>query len=607
MKRLLSLVIAFAACTTMPPTNVSTHGGSGSIHGQVTDSSTAPLPGVTVSMKDPRGAISTTLTDVDGKYTFSRLAAGRYTVTAQLSGLTPETRNVRVVADRVTIVELYLELGSVSETLTVTAEAPILSQRSAVSYRFASASPVPEAAPVPPPRPQYAAFEDHAFADTAKGHVTTFAIDVDRASYANIRRFLIQGTLPPRDAVRIEEMVNYFTYDYPQPSAEHPFSITTEVVECPWKTGHRLLRVGLQGRNLDQWKMAPNNLVFLIDVSGSMSGPNRLPLVQQAFRVLVEQLRAEDRVAIVTYAGSTGVVLPPTSGADKAAILSAIDRLGAGGSTAGAAGIELAYNAARESFIKGGNNRVILATDGDFNVGTTDIPALQMLIEQKRETGIFLSTIGVGDDNYQDAVMETLADKGNGNYAYLDSLQEAKKVFRTELTGTLVTIAKDVKVQLAFDPAKVASFRQIGYENRALANEDFDDDTKDAGELGAGHSVTALYEIVPNGNARGEIAKISLRYKQPDGETSQLVTAIAVDDGRSAYEASADMQFAAAVAQLGMLLRDSPHKGDATWEDVARLVSLSRGADLDGMRGELATLVDSARLMKAPDRVAIAK
>jgi len=304
--------------------------------------------------------------------------------------------------------------------------------------------------------------------------------------------------------------------------------------------------------------MAPNNLVFLIDVSGSMSGPNRLPLVQQAFRVLVDQLRAEDRVAIVTYAGAEGLALPSTSGADKQTILAAIDILGAGGSTAGAAGIELAYKVTRESFLENGNNRVILATDGDFNVGIDDLEGLQKLIEKKRETGIFLSTIGVGDSNYQDAVMETLADKGNGNYAYLDSLKEAEKVFRTELTGTLVTIAKDVKVQLEFDPAK-----------------------------------------------------INLRYKQPDGKASRLVTASAVDEGKSAWQASTDMQFAAAVAELGMLLRDSPYlssdRGDTTWEDVARLISVSRGADLDGTRGELATLVDSARLMKAPARVAIAK
>jgi Ca-activated chloride channel homolog len=375
---------------------------------------------------------------------------------------------------------------------------------------------------------------------------------------------------------------------------------------CPWNAGNRLLRIGIQGRNLEQWKMAPNNLVFLIDVSGSMDRPESLPLVKQALRVLVDQLRAEDRVAIVVYAGSSGLVLPSTSGADKRTILAAIDNLQAGGSTAGGEGIELAYRVAQDHFLRGGNNRVILATDGDFNVGVTSIDGLQKLIEKKRESGVFLTTIGVGAVNYQDALMETLADKGNGNYAYLDTLKEAEKVFRSELTGTLVTIAKDVKVQLDFDPSTVASYRQIGYENRAMANKDFDDDTKDAGELGAGHSVTALYEIVPRAS-HGPVATIKLRYKEPNGSASKLVESTAVDEGRSAYEASPDMQFAAAVAEMGMLLRNSPQKGSASWEDVVQLARMSRGVDLDGMRGEFGTLVESAKLMLDPDRVAVGK
>jgi Ca-activated chloride channel family protein len=343
--------------------------------------------------------------------------------------------------------------------------------------------------------------------------------------------------------------------------------------------------------------MAPNNLVFLIDVSGSMAPANRLPLLKAAFRVLVEELRAEDRVAIVVYAGTSGLVLPSTSGADKETILTAIDRLGAGGSTAGGAGIELAYRVACENFMRDGNNRVILATDGDFNVGVADIPALQRIIEAKRETGIYLSVLGVGDHNLQDALMETLADKGNGNYAYLDSLEEARKVFRTELTGTLVTIAKDVKVQIEFDRRRVASYRQIGYENRALANEDFEDDTKDAGELGAGHSVTALYEITPVVSGPGRIATIKLRYKEPKGSESLLVQAAAIDQGRSVYQASADQQFAAAVAELGMLLRDSTHKGSASFEQASRLAALSLGVDLDGKRQEFRRLVDRARVL----------
>ena len=447
------------------------------------------------------------------------------------------------------------------------------------------------------PEPQYAKLEEHTFKNSKNEPVTTFAIDVDRASYANVRRFLTAGQVPPPDAVRIEEMINYFSYRYPQPASDVPFSVTTEVAGCPWNTQSRLLRIGIQGRNLDQWKMAPNNLVFLIDVSGSMSPPQRLPLLKSAFRVLVDQLRVEDRVAIVVYAGAAGLVLPSTSGADKDKILEALDHLEAGGSTAGGAGIELAYEVASEHLIREGNNRVILATDGDFNVGVSSLDELEQLIERKRKTGINLSVLGVGDDNYHDANLELLADKGNGNYSYLDTLKEAEKVFKHELTGTLVTIAKDVKVQLEFDPAYVASYRQIGYENRALKNEDFDDDTKDAGELGAGHSVTALYEITPVSNARGSVATLKLRYKEPNEETSKLIAASASDDGKSAFEASPDMQFAAAVAELGMLLRNSPHKGTASYADVLSLARIAQGEDLDGLREEFVRLAESARTM----------
>jgi len=462
----------------------------------------------------------------------------------------------------------------------------------------ALASPSPmRIAEIPKTEPQYARFDDHGFLQAKDEPVTTFAIDVDRASYANVRRFLTAGQVPPPDAVRVEEMINYFTYHYPQPENGAPFSITTEVAGCPWSPQNRLLRIGIQGRNLDQWKMAPNNLVFLLDVSGSMSPPQRLPLLKSAFRVLVDQLRAEDRVAIVVYAGAAGLVLPSTSGADKSAIFAALDNLQSGGSTAGGAGIELAYEVASQNFLADGNNRVILATDGDFNVGVSSFDDLQQLIERKRKSGVHLSVLGVGDDNYQDASLELLADKGNGNYAYLDSLQEAEKVFRHELTGTLVTIAKDVKVQLEFDPAHVASYRQIGYENRALKNEDFDDDTKDAGELGAGHSVTALYEITPTANARGRIATVKLRYKEPKEETSKLIVADATDTGKSAYDASPDLQFAAAIAEFGMLLRNSPHKGTASYAEMLQLARVAHGEDLDGTREELVRLAESARAM----------
>ena len=511
---------------------------------------------------------------------------------------------------RILTVILILTIGCTSqkkeeETVTVSGSGG-LGAVGAVSANDAGYYPV--SAPSPPmakmrgnfeaPKPQYAKVDEHAFKTAKDEPVTTFAIDVDRASYANIRRYLNAGQIPPADAVRIEEMINYFNYRYPQPADGAPFSITTEVAGCPWNASNRLLRIGIQGRNLDQWKMAPNNLVFLIDTSGSMQPPQRLPLLKSAFRVLVDQLRAEDRVAIVVYAGAAGLVLPSTSGADKAAILQAIDRLGAGGSTAGGAGIELAYDTAAENFLRDGNNRVILATDGDFNVGVRSLDELQELIERKRKSGIHLSVLGVGDDNYHDANLELLADKGNGNYAYLDSLQEAEKVFKHELTGTLVTIAKDVKVQLEFDPARVASYRQIGYENRALKNEDFEDDTKDAGELGAGHSVTALYEITPAAGAtRGSIATVKLRYKEPKEEVSKLIAVSAADEGKSAFDATPDMQFAAAVAELGMLLRDSAHKGTSSYADVLRLARVAHGEDLDGLREEFTRLADSARVM----------
>ncbi len=443
----------------------------------------------------------------------------------------------------------------------------------------------------PPATANYAPIAESGFIDANKERTTTFAIDVDGASYANVRRFLNANLIPPPDAVRIEEMLNYFTYNYPQPNDGRPFSITTEVAGCPWEPSHRLLRVGIQAKTIDSWKLAPNNLVFLLDVSGSMQPPERLPLLKSAFRLLVEQLRAEDSVAIVVYAGAAGQVLAPTS--DKQRILDALDNLQAGGSTAGGEGIDLAYQVAQENFAPNANNRVILATDGDFNVGTTSIEELTKLIDEKRKQGIYLTCIGVGDTNLNDALMESLADKGNGNYYYIDSINEAKKVFVHQLQGTLVAIAKDVKVQLEFNPALVASYRQIGYEDRALANKDFEDDAKDAGELGSGHSVTALYEIVPAG--RGEIASLRLRYKDPKSETSQLITTPVVDEGKSIYQASADLQFAVAVAEFGMLLRNSKYKGTATYADVLSLGRAMRGSDLEGYREEFLRMVETSR------------
>ena len=466
----------------------------------------------------------------------------------------------------------------------------------------------------------YAKIYENQFQSAHVSPLSTFSIDVDRASYSNIRRFLTAGIRPPADAVRIEEMINYFDYGYSDPDDEHPFRISTEMTDCPWDRSHRLVRIGLQGRHVAAEVMPPTNLTFLIDVSGSMSSPDKLPLLQRSLRVLVERLRPEDNVAIVVYAGAAGAVLPMTSGAKKTDILAAIDRLSAGGSTAGGAGIELAYKIALDDFNGEGNNRVVLATDGDFNVGVSSETDLVALIEEKRKHGVFLTVLGFGTGNYQDAKMEQLADKGNGNYAYIDNIAEAEKVFVAEMGATLLTIAKDVKIQVVFAPERVESYRLIGYENRVLANEDFDNDIKDAGELGAGHTVTALYEIVPRGAQSAslegwvgrkdtldmpgdwqadELLRVRLRYKLPDSDVSTLIEGPVVDRGVGFDRASEDFRFAAAVAQFGMLLRDSRHKGTSSYDDVLRLATASKGVDAVGYRAEFITLVEAARKLPA--------
>jgi Ca-activated chloride channel family protein len=451
---------------------------------------------------------------------------------------------------------------------------------------------------------------------------STFSIDVDTASYANVRRFLNRGSLPPPDAVRIEELINYFRFDYPQPAAGAPVSITTELAACPWNRQHRLALIGVQARALDMDAVPARNLVFLLDVSGSMEPPDKLPLVRTAMRMLVDTLTERDRIAIVVYAGASGIVLPSTSGARKEKIHEAIARHEAGGSTNGGAGITLAYQTAQEHFIKGGINRVILATDGDFNVGVTNQGELTRLIEQKRASGIFLSVLGVGTGNTKDSTMEKLADRGNGNYAYLDSLHEARKVLIREAGATLITVAKDVKIQVEFNPANVAAYRLIGYENRMLRHQDFNDDRKDAGEMGAGNTVTALYEIVPpgaevnlptvdplkygqppappTGVARDELMTVKLRYKSPDGNVSKL---IAVPVRNRTAEISANVGLAAAIAEFGMLLRESDERGSATHADAAALARRFRGADPDGYRAEFVRLIELADALTRQQRI----
>jgi len=458
---------------------------------------------------------------------------------------------------------------------------------------------------------------ENKFLAAIKNPLSTFSIDVDEAAYSNVRRYLENGSLPPAGAVRIEEMINYFDYVYPKPENGEPFTVNTEISDCPWNTQHRLVHIGLQGKEIPVVNLPPSNMVFLIDVSGSMNQPNKLPLVQASLSMLVDQLREKDKVAIVVYAGNAGLVLPSTNGMNKIKIKEAINDLEAGGSTAGGEGIQLAYKVAKENFIKEGNNRIILATDGDFNVGVSSDDELVRLIENERKAGVFLSVLGYGMGNYKDNKMQQLADKGNGNHSYVDNINEAKKVLVNEFGSTLFTIAKDVKIQIEFNPSKVQAYRLIGYENRMLAAEDFNDDTKDAGELGSGHTVTALYEIIPVGVKdsfiktvdplkyqanNGEIADenspeimtIKLRYKDPVGEVSKLISHPVVDSHLSLVNTSDNFRFSAAVAEFGLLLRDSEYKQQSSFSQVISLAKSASGKDGNGYRSEFVRLVGSA-------------
>jgi Ca-activated chloride channel family protein len=465
---------------------------------------------------------------------------------------------------------------------------------------------------------EYNRIYENSFLDCVENPVSTFSIDVDVASYANTRRFLNDNKLPPHDAVRIEEFINYFNYHYPPPADSLPFSLHTEVTDCPWKSGNKILKIGIKGREIEMRKLPPRNLVFLLDVSGSMDQYNKLPLLKKAFRLLVNALEAHDKVAIVVYAGAAGLVLPPTSGNKKETILNAIDELQAGGTTAGGQGIELAYKIAKEHFLANGSNRVILATDGDFNVGVSSDAELVRMIENKREQGIFLTILGFGGGNYKDSKMEQLADKGNGNYAYIDNILEAQKVLVNEIGGTLHTIARDVKLQLEFNPLHVRSYRLIGYENRMLSKEDFEDDKKDAGELGAGHTVTALYEVTPSDttykkrnalryqetqlkdakSSQGELGFLKLRYKQPTDSISTLIETPITDRAIKFEDSPDDLRFACAVASFGMILRGSEYKGIANYGFVEELAKTALGNDTEGYRKEFIKLVQKAKLLQ---------
>jgi Ca-activated chloride channel family protein len=594
---------------------------SGTIQGTVTDPSTAVIVGASVTLDAAgKGQVRNTQTDLQGHYKFEGLGAGVYKIQIESPGFRTDVREWKLSTGQKITHDVVLQVGSVAETVEVTSSVPqVQSSMSAEIARRKSrlGRRSLTVAPVPPNAEDYGRPKETGFAAVRSKPLSTFSIDVDTASYSNLRRFVLQqGQLPPKEAIRIEEMLNSFDYDYPVPEGKHPFTVTSEVAECPWNQGHRIVHIGLKSKPIASKDLPPANLTFLLDVSGSMMSENKLPLIKKSFRLLVDQLRDQDRVSMVVYAGAAGVVLHPTPGSRKDRILEAIDRLQAGGSTAGAEGIRLAYAMARQNYRKDGNNRVILATDGDFNVGVSSDDELVRLIESERDHGIFLSVLGYGYGNLKDAKLEGLARNGNGNYAYIDNLLEARRVLVEQMGATLLTVAKDVKLQVEFNPAKVKAYRLIGYENRRLNDEDFKDDAKDAGEMGAGHSVTALYEVIPagskeevaaqpdalryqehqvrgDGSKPGEMMTVSLRYKPPTGRKSIQLEHIVED--RNAATPSPNLRLALAVTELGLLLSDSKFKKDASF---ASAIANARAAvghdDPGGRRFELVYLAQTA-------------
>ena len=609
---LIFSALALYACAQSLPVTVT---------GAVTEEGTkTPLAGVSVLIKNTKKGVTT---DAKGHYSIKAHTDDKLV----FSFVGYQNSEREIGKDSV----LNISLKAANQALQ---ESIVAAGRPAPSAKMQTFATQPSIAPMPSMAydadfntEEYKGLNENIFHNTKKNPLTTFSIDVDRAAYSNVRRMLNLGQFPQRDVVRIEEMINYFDYDYPQPKGEHPVAIHTEFSDSPWNKGLKLLHIGLQAKTIPTDNLPPSNLVFLVDVSGSMNQANKLPLVKEAFKLLVNQLRPNDRVAIVVYAGAAGTVLSSTPGNQTATIKDALDKLNAGGSTAGGEGIKLAYKIAQENFIKGGNNRVILASDGDFNVGVSSEGELQQIVEEKRKSGVYLSVLGFGMGNYKDNKMETLSDKGNGNYAYIDNLQEAQKVFVNEFGGTLFTIAKDVKLQLEFNPKFVKGYRLIGYENRMLKNEEFHDDKKDAGEMGSGHTVTALYEIIPAGVESAYLAKvdelkyqktteftsasqsdelvtIKLRYKQPDSETSRLFE-VPVRDTHTPFARTSDnFRFAVSVAEWGLLLRKSEFKGEATYQQVIQTAQNALAKDPEGYRAEFVRLVKLAQSLETKDVVA---
>ncbi|WP_439553736.1 YfbK domain-containing protein [Flavobacterium macrobrachii] len=598
-----------------------------------------PLPGANVLVK---GTTRGTQTDFDGKYSIK--AKEGETLVFSFTGYNSKTVKVKnattinvvldsgVTLDEVVVVGYNAEYDSYSpkRVKEKAAGVQVVANSSSIMIRGNSSVkmedkktnghyPSNRDTVVPNVNDEdYGTFVENVFESPKSSPLSTFSIDVDNASYTNIRRFINNGQKVPKDAVRVEEMMNFFKYNYPQPKGEHPFSINSEYSECPWNTNNKLVRIGLQGKNIDDEKLPASNLVFLIDVSGSMFSENKLPLLKQSLKVLVNQLRAEDKVSIVVYAGAAGLVLPPTSGDKKMTIIDALEKLSAGGSTAGGAGIQLAYKTAKENFIKNGNNRVVLATDGDFNVGASSDNDMQRLIEEERKSGVFLTCLGFGMGNYKDSKMETLANKGNGNYAYIDNIQEANRFLGKEFKGSMFAIAKDVKIQIEFNPAHVQAYRLIGYENRKLRPEDFKNDAIDAGELGSGHTVTALYEIIPvntkskfftptdelkytktepsTTNLGAELATIKFRYKKPDGEKSIEMVEVIKNNAVTLEQTSEDFKFCASVAWFGLKLRDSELVSNKSISDIKNLAKNNIKNDNEGYKAEFIRLMEAVNL-----------
>ena len=579
------------------------------VTGTVTDENDQPLIGANVSIEKSRKG---TVTNEHGKYSIEALQ-GDIIRFSYIGYKTQKVKANRKIID----VKLYPDNNLLMEECVITSDE--VSNRAISSKQMAVRSLGMPALIYDryANREEYSHNAENRFKSPVKDPLSTFSIDVDAASYSNIRRFINQGEMPPKDAVRIEEMINYFNYNYPEPTGNDPVRITTEVGICPWNKTHRLVQIGLKARKIESKNLPASNFVFLIDVSGSMFGPTRLELVKSSLRLLVNNLREKDRVAIVTYCGDARVALPSTPGNEKQKIKDALETLTAGGSTAGGAGIKEAYRIAQKNFIAQGNNRIIFCTDGDFNVGASSETELENLIESKRKSGIFLTVLGYGMGNYKDNKMQILAQKGNGNHAYIDNIQEANKVLVNEFGSTMYAVAKDVKLQVEFNPAKVQSYRLVGYETRILNNEDFNDDTKDAGEMGAGHTVTALYEIIPTGtpgnipgsvdplkyqsqtnvNAQtgnsSELLTVKLRYKTPEEEKSKKIEKSVTDTGKD--NVSPDFRFASAVAMFAQLLKDSDFKGEATYDKVIETANKGLSFDPEGYRAEFVRLVQSAK------------